>query len=221
MKITLANTGFETLHHDFQLGKVSLESYGSVNSCDLLGSISVGKMTMLTNSSIGRYFNIGSFSFVSKASIANYTSIGSRVSIGPLNHPFDRPVNNEISYTDFSHVFGQSFTKNQRTDYPEKYSLTRVDIGSDVWIGDNVVVLTSVNIAHGSVIGAGAVVTKNTEPFGVYVGNPARLIKKRFSDNNIEKLMDSRWWDRDISDFPDTKLFDSLETFLEIVSSMP
>jgi acetyltransferase-like isoleucine patch superfamily enzyme len=54
-----------------------------------------------------------------------------------------------------------------------------ITIGNDVWIGASVTVLDGVNIGDGCVIGAGAVVTKSTEPFGIYVGNPARLVKRR------------------------------------------
>ncbi len=54
-----------------------------------------------------------------------------------------------------------------------------VTIGNDVWLGARVIVLDGVNIANGSVIGAGAVVAKSTEPYGVYVGNPARKMKQR------------------------------------------
>ncbi|MES2997365.1 MAG: acyltransferase [Verrucomicrobiota bacterium] len=54
-----------------------------------------------------------------------------------------------------------------------------VTIGNDVWIGAGAIILDGVSIADGCVIGAGAIVTRSTEPFGIYVGNPARLIKKR------------------------------------------
>ena len=56
-----------------------------------------------------------------------------------------------------------------------------ITIGNDVWLGARVIVLDGVNIGDGSVIGAGAVVTKSTEPYGVYVGNPARKVKQRMS----------------------------------------
>jgi len=89
-------------------GRVRLESFAEINSSRLEGSIHLGKLTAINNSTIGRFFCIGSFSFVSKASIGHYTSVGSRVCIGPLNHPMDRPVSNELSYTDFSEFFGET-----------------------------------------------------------------------------------------------------------------
>lgn len=61
-------------------------------------------------------------------------------------------------------------------------------IDDDVWIGINVTILSGVHISRGTIIAAGSVVTKDTEPYGIYGGVPARLIKKRFSDDIIKKI---------------------------------
>lgn len=69
-----------------------------------------------------------------------------------------------------------------------------VIIGNDVWIGRDAVIMSGVLIGDGAVIGARAVVTKNVEPYSVVAGNPARIIKKRFSDDVISKLLKLSWW---------------------------
>lgn len=74
-------------------------------------------------------------------------------------------------------------------------------IGNDVWIGANAVILPEVNrIGHGAVIGAGAVVNRDVPDYGVVLGNPARVVKYRFSDETIAALLEERWWDRDVAD---------------------
>nr|WP_246566018.1 CatB-related O-acetyltransferase [Tissierella simiarum] len=67
-------------------------------------------------------------------------------------------------------------------------------IGNDVWIGSNAVILRGVKVGNGAVIGAGAIVTKDVEPYSIVVGNPARVIKKRFSEQIIESLEKIQWW---------------------------
>jgi len=69
-----------------------------------------------------------------------------------------------------------------------------VVIGNDVWIGNGATILSGVTIADGAVIAADAVVTKNVGAYEIWAGNPARLVKKRFEDSTIEKLLKLKWW---------------------------
>ncbi len=69
-------------------------------------------------------------------------------------------------------------------------------LGNDVWIGYEAVILSGVTIGDGAVVGARAVVTKDVPPYTIVGGVPAKLIKKRFSDDIIAKLSEIRWWDR-------------------------
>ena len=68
-------------------------------------------------------------------------------------------------------------------------------IGNDVWIGQNVTILPGVHIGDGAVIGANSVVGSDIPPYTIAVGNPCRVIKKRFDDKTIEKLLNLKWWD--------------------------
>jgi len=70
-----------------------------------------------------------------------------------------------------------------------------VVIGNDVWIGHSSIILSGINIADGAVLAAGSVVSKNVGPYEIWGGNPARFIKKRFSDEIIQKLLEIKWWD--------------------------
>lgn len=72
---------------------------------------------------------------------------------------------------------------------------THTTIGNDVWIGSRAIILGGTNIADGAVIGSGSVVTKDIGPYEIWAGNPAKFIRKRFDDQTIEKLLESKWWD--------------------------
>jgi acetyltransferase-like isoleucine patch superfamily enzyme len=76
-----------------------------------------------------------------------------------------------------------------------RVSKGNVIIGNDVWIGEGAWILSGVEIGDGAVIGAGSLITKNVEPYSIMGGNPARIIRKRFDDLTIRKLLQIKWWD--------------------------
>ena len=95
------------------------------------------------------------------------------------------------------------------------------NIGNDVWIGANSVILKGVNVADGAIVGAGAVVTKDVPEYGIVVGNPAKLLKFRYLKEDIDFMIRTKWWDFDrkkIQDLVDQKAFDDFEKFKKIVS---
>lgn len=68
-------------------------------------------------------------------------------------------------------------------------------VGSDVWIGSEAMIMAGVRIGHGAIIGSRSLVTKDVEPYTVVGGNPAKPIRKRFSDADIDRLLEMAWWD--------------------------
>lgn len=70
-----------------------------------------------------------------------------------------------------------------------------IEIGHNVWIGDNAIVLSGVTVGDGAVIGAGAVVTRDVEPFWIVAGSPARPVRRRFSEEVTEALESAAWWE--------------------------
>lgn len=79
----------------------------------------------------------------------------------------------------------------------EGHPATRGDviIGNDVWIGVNSTILSGVKIGNGAVIGACAVVTKNVPAYAIVAGNPAKVIRERFSPDEVSELEKIAWWD--------------------------
>lgn len=152
---------------------------------------------ILKNSSIGYGTYIGELGRIYNVCIGKYTSIGAELRIVRGSHPIYDCISSSPFFYSQKYGGGFSYVKKEKY-YPynnikNKYNVV---IGNDVWIGDRVSILDGVSIGDGSVIGAGSVVTKNTEPYGIYVGNPAKLIKKRFSDDEISKLIAFSWWNK-------------------------
>lgn len=82
-------------------------------------------------------------------------------------------------------------------------------IGNDVWIAEGAVIMSGVTVSDGAVIGCRAVVTKDVEPYEVVGGVPARFIKKRFTDAQINELLKIKWWNWD-----DAKVLSNSSLFL-------
>lgn len=117
--------------------------------------------------------------------IGNYCSIAPGVQRLVGNHTIDNVSTHPIFYSsDFGCV--------DVTDYTEHH----LTIGNDVWIGVNAIITGNVEyIGDGAIIGAGAVVTKNVEPYTIVGGVPAKFLRRRFSVEDGELLMDSHWYD--------------------------
>ena len=103
--------------------------------------------------------------------------------------------------------------------------LTKGDIiiENDVWVGRDVTILSGVKIGNGSVIGTGSVVAKDVEPYSIMVGNPAKCIKKRFSDEQIEFLQKTKWWDLDINVIKENSKIifgESFDDFIKIMEKL-
>ncbi len=77
----------------------------------------------------------------------------------------------------------------------QKLINTDVEVGNDVWIGYGVTLLGGVTVGDGAVLGARALITKDVPPYAIVGGVPAKVIRYRFNPEDIEKLLESKWWD--------------------------
>lgn len=138
--------------------------------------------------SMGGCFSIGHFD--RHTTIGRFCSISRTAYAMNRNHPVERKSTHAFFYNP---VFG--FCHEDRVPY------TALWIGNDVWIGHNVTIMPHVrSIGDGAVVGAGAVVNKEVPPYAIVLGNPARVVRYRFSAPTIERLLAERWWDKSIGE---------------------
>ena len=91
-------------------------------------------------------------------------------------------------------------------------------IGNDVWIGTDVKLMAGIAVGNGSIIAAGSIVTKDVPDYAIVAGVPGRIIKYRFSKDEIAKLNESHWWDRDIDWIKmNVHHFDKVENFISLL----
>jgi acetyltransferase-like isoleucine patch superfamily enzyme len=117
--------------------------------------------------------------------VGNYSSIGSNIMLGG-QHPSDR-------ITTYPHRIWMGMEGAGEDGFPVPTGDTIV--GSDAWLCFDAVILSGVTIGDGAIVAAGAVVTKDVPPYAIVGGNPAKLIRYRFTEEQREALLDIRWWD--------------------------
>ena len=132
-------------------------------------------------SSVGSYTYIGCFCYVTATQIGRYVSIGNNVSIGQGEHLLTHISTSALFY-----------------DNPyQTLTAKPCQIGHDVWIGVDAIILRGVKIGTGAVIAANAVVTHDVPPFAIVAGVPARLLRYRFDETTRDRLLASAWWEHD------------------------
>ncbi|WP_175454739.1 CatB-related O-acetyltransferase [Lutibacter oricola] len=186
-----------------------------------------GKNIIYSNAKI-KNAHVGLASYIGPKTNINYTYVGRFCSIGPRvrviqgMHPSKKFVSTHPSFFSIDKQCGFTFVSEtifEEYKYSEKQKEYYVDIGSDVWIGGDATILAGVSIGHGAIIASNSNIVKSIPPYEIWGGNPARFIRKRFTDEEIERLLEVRWWDKSFTQIElDSIKFENIESFLNDTS---
>lgn len=184
------------------------------------GNQKIGVGTNIKNSSIDFGSYIGKNCSLESIKIGKYCSLGNNIKVIGGTHPLDyistHPFSHSLGLKKEGFDFKNIVLFNCFKSFTEKYV---IEIENDVWIGDNVLIMGGIKIGNGAVIGAGAVITKNVEPYSVVCGVPGKIIKYRFSKDEIKLLEDFKWWNNDISWLEENvNYFENFKKFKEIIN---
>ncbi len=153
----------------------------------------VGARTILQEVTMDDYSYVVNDAQITYTTIGKFCSIAAMTRINPGNHPMHRASQAHFTYRASAYFAGE-------TDETEFFAWRRghhVHIGHDVWIGHGAIVLPGRSIGTGAVVAAGAIVTKDVPAYTIVAGNPARTIKRRFSEDITNRLAALAWWDWD------------------------
>lgn len=162
--------------------------------------VHVGANSCVFDSYIGYGSGTSKDSYIDCVKIGRYTTLGPDVKIVTGQHPTRTIVSTHPAfYSDhaqmgFTYVEQSIYEEIRFADPQNRY---KVVIGNDVWIGSFVRIMEGVTIGDGAIIAAGALVTKDVPPYAIVGGVPAHIMRYRFSDSQIDFLMQLKWWEKD------------------------
>ncbi|MEG9327957.1 CatB-related O-acetyltransferase [Salinimicrobium catena] len=158
-----------------------------ITNCTFGDKVMISRNAELSNTTINYLSSIGRYSKVVHSDIGKFCAISWDVTINATSHPIKNLSVNAFPYVPYVGNFVPSRIQNYQ----------KVVIKNDVWIGANSVIMPGITIGNGAVIGAGAVVTKDVPDYAIVVGVPAKIIKYRFDQSTINRLLKLKWWDLD------------------------
>lgn len=162
----------------------------------------VNKIKILHGKTIGRY-SYGVMKHIHNPylkEIGSFCSINKDANIGPINHPLSYISTNPILYRTILEASGEEMipgvlNPGSGVDTFLVNGSKEIIIKNDVWIGTNTLIMPGVTIGNGAIIAGGAVVTKDVPDYAIVGGVPAKVIKYRFTKEEIKKLLTIKWWE--------------------------
>lgn len=205
-KLHKANPGCTIMSAN--LHDVSLGEYVAILERVHLNQVRIGDCSYVSNNST-----------LTNVTIGHFCSIGPHVQIGLAPHPTRRFVS---TYPAFYSKCNNGCPLPFRDDKIFDDGVPKTLIENDVWIGTNAIIPGGIQIGTGAIVAAGSVVVKDVPPYAIVGGNPAKIIKYRFSDEQIKSLLALEWWN-----WPIEKIrqhidnFSDIEKFRGITSQYP
>ena len=164
--------------------------------CDIQNSTfgaycEVGKGSRILNSHFDDYAYCDRYADIANAQIGKFANIAAMSRIGATDHPLETAACHHFLYRSADYW---DDVENDAAFFAHRKS-RRAVIGADTWIGAGAMIKPEVTLGHGAVAAAGALVTKDVEPYTIVAGTPAKVLRRRQPEDIAERLIALAWWD--------------------------
>ena len=201
---------------------IQIDLRSTVKNSIFEGNNSVQRGCKLINCNVGRFTYISKETILSNCVMGRFCSIAPQVrNIGGM-HPIKDFVSTHPAF--YSQSVQKSFVQEDKF---EEYKWLDTQkgiqniIGNDVWIGTGATIMEGTIIGDGAVIAANAHVVKNVPPYAVVGGNPAQVIRYRFTEEQIESLLKIKWWDMEKKFLEkNVEKFENIDKFIEYIETI-
>ena len=166
--------------------------------------VEIGKGSRLSNAHFGDYSYCDRYADIANARIGKFANIAAFTRIGATDHPLHTASCHHFLYRSDNYWDDAA----QDAEFFEHRRSRIAHIGHDTWIGAGAMVKPGVTLGHGAVVAAGAVVTKDVDPYVIVAGTPSRPLRRRQPPDIAERLIALAWWD-----WPHDRLRQALDDF--------
>lgn len=183
------------------------------------------EVEQFSNMPLGKICSFGAFSYCRSPHIAfdfqlgRYCSVAQNVSLSDQDHPIDRYTTHPATTHHHMANLARDYFGKEILTKPHSFLKKAPIIGNDVWIGNSVMIKRGITIGDGAILAAQSVVTKDVPPYAIVGGNPAKIIRYRFSDEIVEKLKALQWWKYNYADLPKVDPQDVVR-FIDVTEDM-
>jgi phosphonate metabolism protein (transferase hexapeptide repeat family) len=150
----------------------------------------VGEGARVVNSTFQAYSYCDRFADIANTTVGRFSNIAAMTRIGPTDHPFTHAAQHHFLYR-------SSYYWDDVPDDPDFFAARaarRTLLGADCWVGHGAIIKPEVTVGIGAIVAAGAVVTRNVDPFMIVAGCPAQPLRSRFDARTIDRLLALAWW---------------------------
>lgn len=183
-------------------------------------NIKLTKNVWVSGSSIGCNTYIDHDSSLPNCSIGRYCSIGPKVHVVVPTHPTKTFVSTSPVFYSTAKQCGASYVKTNKFNEILSIDGRNAIIGNDVWLGQGVTLIGGIRVGDGAIVAMNAVVTKDVPPYSIVGGVPAKIIKQRFNEEQVNALLKSEWWNKPenwIVEHAD--YFENIDRFTQLLST--